>query len=126
VTEPAILLVDDDEGVRGATGRLLQAAGYQVITVEHGQAALAVVQQNADVQLVLTDVRMPGISGLELGRSITMLRPDLPILYMTGSDPDLLLGPVDGDRVLLKPFKNDELLRLVAWWLPPARGAPGW
>jgi CheY-like chemotaxis protein len=119
---PLVLVVDDDPGVRAVTSRLLSGAGYAVLDAEDGRGALDLLQHVAPaVDLVLTDLRMPGMSGTQLARAVSELRPDLPVLYMTGFSEDLLDRLPDdarGTRVINKPFENDEVLRLVARWLP--------
>lgn len=117
-----VLVVEDDRGVRVAASRLLSSAGYAVLDAEDGREALDLLRHLAPaVDLVLTDIRMPRMTGMELARAIAELWPDLPVLFMTGFSEDLLGWlPEDArrNRVLTKPFEYDAMLRLVASWLP--------
>jgi CheY-like chemotaxis protein len=78
-----ILVVEDEDAVRTLARRTLEEAGYRVLVAANGRSALELLQ-GAEVDLVLCDVILPEMSGHELGRRITSLRSDLPILYMSG------------------------------------------
>ena len=78
-----ILVVEDEDAVRILAQRTLEEAGYRVLVAASGRSALELLQ-GADADLLLCDVILPEMSGHELGRRITALRPDLPILYMSG------------------------------------------
>ena len=78
-----LLVVEDEEAVRTLARRTLEEAGYRVLVAANGRSALELLQ-GAEVDLVLCDVILPEMSGHELGRRIASLRPDLPILYMSG------------------------------------------
>ena len=80
-----MLVVDDNEFFRSAVERMLARAGYSVTTVRDGADAMAVVSAQP-VDLVLCDVKMPGISGHELVRQVHEVNPDLPCIVMTGYD----------------------------------------
>ena len=111
-----ILLVDDEDGVRKLVFAILQAHGYAVIEANNGQTAMAVYEKNAHkIDLVLTDVVMPQMNGLELGDRLTESRPELKILYMSGYR-DNPIGNSAGDvnrAFLHKPFTPDALLQKV-------------
>jgi PAS domain S-box-containing protein len=108
-----ILLVDDEEGVRKLVYAILQAHGYNVIEASNGQVALAAFEKNAHkIDLVLTDVVMPQMTGYELGQKISARRPELRILYMSGYRDNPIGG--ESDRAFLhKPFTPDVLLTKV-------------
>ncbi|MFO0696910.1 MAG: ATP-binding protein [Polyangiales bacterium] len=111
-TRGTILVVEDQPDVRELVRMQLEDAGYRVLEAEHGRAALAVVDEHRRIDLVLTDVVMPELSGPGLARELVGLRPDLPILFMSGyADPtdELLSGPL-----LKKPFPREELLEALA------------
>ena len=120
---PAILVVDDDPVVRSITSRALGGLGHAVLEAEDGLHALAVLQEEIgiEIRLVITDIRMPGMSGDDLGRVLRHLRPTLPVLYVSGySAPSLdFRGAGELERCwLAKPFtparlvaKVDDLLR---------------
>lgn len=113
-TMPTILVVDDDPGVRRLLVDLLDENGYRVLEAGGASEALAVLfGHHGDVDLLLTDVVMPGLSGFALAREIRSLRPDIRVLYCSGyiaphewNEP--LYGPM-----ICKPFRTDEVLALV-------------
>ncbi|MFT9014168.1 MAG: response regulator [Acetobacter sp.] len=103
-----ILVVDDEPGVRAVTAGFLKRAGYDVVESASGADALEVVKTRADIALVVMDVMMPGMNGGEAARHIHALRPQLPVLFVTGyADYGLL---PDGVSILHKPYTRDALL----------------
>ncbi len=111
-----ILLVDDEEGVRKLVSAVLASNGYDVIEASNGAAALAAYEKNGHkVDLVLTDVVMPQMTGFELGRQLVERAPSLKILYMSGyrdNSPGTNGGEVP-KAFLHKPFTPDTLLAKV-------------
>ncbi|RKQ91486.1 PAS domain S-box-containing protein [Solirubrobacter pauli] len=107
-----VLVVEDADAVRALTGRLLYAAGYQVISVESGIVALERLDA-ADV--LVTDVVMPGMSGVELAVKAREQRPDLPVVFVSGytGDTTVAAGDDPATAFLAKPFDGDDLLREV-------------
>jgi len=111
--ERTILLVDDEPLVRKATSRLLRSLGYTVLAAESGEVALALANQHLDdIDLVLTDVVMPEMNGLDLARELSRRSPSLKILFMSGFTDGVLaergvLKP--GVMYLQKPIQRDEL-----------------
>ena len=85
-----ILLVDDEEQVVQVTGEILQSLGYEVVgrTSPHGALELFASLPN-EFDLVLTDLTMPGLTGLELSERVKKLRPDIPIILFTGYSDQL-------------------------------------
>jgi CheY-like chemotaxis protein len=106
------LVVEDADAVRVLTGRLLYAAGYQVISVESGAVALERLDA-ADV--LITDVVMPGMSGVELAVAARERRPGLPVVFVSGYTGDTTLDRSEDPATafLSKPFDGDELLKAV-------------
>lgn len=104
-----ILVVDDEPGVRSLVRAILAAQGYRVVEAEDAESARHLAGEGARaVDLLLTDMVMPGVSGTALARELLATRPDLKVLYMSGfADPTLFgadrLGP--GSHFLQKPFK---------------------
>jgi len=98
----SILLVDDDDIVRDVTRAILEASGYEVTEAPDGARALALVEER-DFDLVLADLVMPVMPGPELARRLRPLRPDLPILFMSGYSNS---GTDDVEDILVvpKPF----------------------
>jgi CheY-like chemotaxis protein len=101
-----VLVVEDDTAVREFVCSALNEIGYSALAAEGGRAGLELLGQRADIGLVLTDVVMPGVDGTALARTARAVRPDLPIVFMTGYAPD---GLEDGALVLAKPFTAAEL-----------------
>jgi CheY-like chemotaxis protein len=113
VPKKTVLVVDDEEIIRTLIARLLSDAGYQVLTAGDGvQALQLLVQQAGSIDLVLTDLTMPGMSGAELARCAAELSPAPRFVFISGffpSTPDArLAGPL-----LPKPFSRADLLALV-------------
>jgi CheY-like chemotaxis protein len=111
-----ILVVEDDDLVRAQAGRQLAALGYRVTEASHGREALDRLGQIADIDLVLTDVVMPGgMSGRQLADHARLLNPRLRILFTSGYTEDAI---VKGGRLtadfLAKPYRRAELARKVA------------
>jgi two-component system cell cycle response regulator CpdR len=115
-TQPRILLVDDNELIREMAADILQDERYQVAQAGDAQEALAQLQQSGRFDLLLSDIRLPGMSGRELADVARRLDPDLPIVFMTGYAEEALkrddfLGR--GMALLRKPFSLAELRRQV-------------
>lgn len=118
-----ILVVDDDSSVRGFVQRVLEECGYAVALALHAYHALEILSHlNGAVRLVLTDVRMPGLSGIELLQRVRARWPELPCLCMTGyaDEHATLAGLVPPCPLLRKPFSMDELETAVSGLLSPA------
>jgi two-component system cell cycle sensor histidine kinase/response regulator CckA len=110
-----ILLVEDDNGVRRFASRVLEAAGFKVLTAHDGASALETAR-TAAVQLLLTDVVMPGMSGPEVAARLSAAQPELRILYMSGhTDKGIVRDGVlqAGVEFLAKPFTSESLVAAV-------------
>jgi CheY-like chemotaxis protein len=105
-----ILVVDDDAAMRSVLVEALSAPGCSVLTASGGGEALALLAKH-DVNLLITDVRMPGIHGFELARQAKLMRPDLSVIYLSGyyDEAEMHSGPVFG-RIMRKPFPLTDLL----------------
>lgn len=111
-----ILLVEDEPGVRKLVGSLLKARGYRVIEAGDGSRALELFENHpGPVHLLLTDVVMPGMNGLELAERASVRRPEARVLFMSGyTDDDRVQGvTADGRGFIQKPFTLDALARKV-------------
>jgi len=109
-----ILLVEDDPAVRLLMREALQEAGYQVLEAANGLEALALAERHAGaIQLLLTDLVMPLMSGRELASRAARQQPGMKILYMSGYTDDMLTSnrPDDDLPILSKPVAPDLLLR---------------
>jgi len=112
-----ILVVDDEDQVRRLLVRGLQQGEYDVIEASGAQEAIAILEQeNGEVQLVVTDVAMPVMNGVELADRVKARWPGLPVLFVSGHPYDVVALTQDviaADRFLQKPFKLETLLSQV-------------
>jgi DNA-binding NtrC family response regulator len=109
--KPTILLIDDDEGLRRVTEFTLKEEGYDVVTAADGRAGLDLFRK-ASCDLVLSDVRMPGMDGMELLPTLKAMSPDLPVIMLTAHGT--ITSAVDAMKMgafdyLTKPFSRDQL-----------------
>jgi PAS domain S-box-containing protein len=112
-----ILLVEDDDLVRTYAARELRDLGYTVIAASNGPSALEIVREREDIDLLFTDVVMPGgMSGRQLAEAALSLRPRMRVLYTSGYTENAIVhhGRLDaGVRLLSKPYRKAELARSV-------------
>ena len=102
---PTVLVVDDDADVREVAAGMLEELGYVVVQAGSGAEALAILMDRSDLDVMVTDIRMPGMTGLELLDRATCLRSDLKVILISGYfQPQLLTR-----RFLQKPFRTREL-----------------
>jgi PAS domain S-box-containing protein len=104
-----ILLVEDDAGVRAVTAAMLKELQFTVIEADNGSHALDIVDNQPGIDLLFTDIVMPGMNGFELGRLARERRPQLPVLYATGYAASYT-APEKGADVLAKPYREADLL----------------
>jgi signal transduction histidine kinase/CheY-like chemotaxis protein len=116
--DATILVVDDDKDVRQLAVSCLESLGYQVLAADGGHAALDLAANKAKIDMVLIDIAMPEITGVEAMKAILRKRPGLPFLYMTGYVGPTKLDPSE-QRVLKKPFTIAELAAKVEELLFP-------
>ena len=105
-------MVDDADGLRELTRRLLQKLGYTVLVAASAEAALQMCEEHGSIDVLLTDVVMPGTSGPELSRVLVERRPGLRVIYMSGYTEDVIVrrGVLVPSIVFLhKPFTADTL-----------------
>jgi signal transduction histidine kinase/CheY-like chemotaxis protein len=106
-----ILVVDDDDDIRRVTERILKNSGYLVLSAASGQAALAVAREHAGtIDLLLTDIVMPGMSGRDLARELDVSRPQTRVIFMSGYHQH---APIANSQFIPKPFGRSELLDKV-------------
>src|SRR6266850_609955 len=116
MSDPATLLVaDDDPGLRESLERTLTREGYRVLLASDGRAALERVQ-GGGIDLIVTDLKMPGLTGLELLRAAKAIAPDLDVILLTafGTVEEAVKAMKDGAYdFLTKPFRREQLLKLI-------------
>lgn len=116
VTE-TILIADDDEAIRGLTGRIVQMGGYQVLAARSVDDALELARRHIGIiHLMLADVFMPPLTSRDLAKRMNRLRPGLKTVYMSGYPKEAVVdqGLIDADDAFLhKPFRPAELLRAI-------------
>jgi len=111
-----ILVADDEPSLRRVLGALLQRQGHQVLTAQDGTEALSLASADGGVDVIVTDLKMPGIDGMELLRRTQLDHPDVPVILITahGSVENAVtavkLGAFD---YIEKPFENDQILAVV-------------
>ena len=111
-SEPAILVVDDDASVLEFARRTLDQEGYRVTTARSAEEALAVVSHpEAGVEVLVTDISMPRVTGLQLARQVRHVTPETKIVFMSGVHD--LRSRTEGDAWIQKPFTPNELLERV-------------
>jgi two-component system cell cycle sensor histidine kinase/response regulator CckA len=112
-----VLVVDDEVGLRTLVCRTLRAEGNETLEAAHGAEALEVIEKAAEpVDLVVTDVVMPGMDGRELGRRLAQRWPTLPILYISAYDVNDIFrrgSPRLSAPFLQKPFPAEGLITSV-------------
>jgi two-component system cell cycle sensor histidine kinase/response regulator CckA len=124
-----VLLVDDESAVRSFAVAVLSEHGYDVWQAASGAAALALLADEGAPDLLVTDVVMPGMGGVELARRVGELAPDVPVLFISGyvDDPALRERARRGAPVLAKPFLSADLAdavdRALSTSRSPAQGS---
>jgi PAS domain S-box-containing protein len=112
-----LLIVDDEKDVRSSLRRMLVRLGYQILDAESGHDALAQFERHRDrIDLVLTDIFMPGMGGSELAVELQARAPELPIIFMSGYTADEVVrdGLMDSaTHFLQKPFERHTLVALI-------------
>ena len=117
----AILVVDDEDTVREFVVNVLERRGYRVCGAANSEEAAHLIQKEPEsVGLLLTDITMPGKSGVELIRYVRKVKPDLPVVIMSGYAEELDSGN-DLGRIphILKPFEPKQLLKVIEGQLTP-------
>jgi CheY-like chemotaxis protein len=113
-----ILIVDDEDQMRALLRLMLEPAGHEVLDAANGKVALH-LQKTMPADLVITDIIMPEMEGIELIRNIRKVTPHVKIIAISGGgkiDADLCLEIADklgADRTLLKPFSKSDLLSVI-------------
>ena len=112
----AILVAEDEEDVRLVVSEALAAAGFMVLNAESGPEALRILEANPGIDLLFTDIRMPGgMDGFELAHRAKQMRPDLRVVYTSGYVKELPWGEhgIGHGPMLRKPYRNRDLVAEV-------------
>lgn len=115
LTGATVLVVEDARPLCEMISSMLRDSGYNVLQAADGVEALSLLESSGDrIQLVLTDIIMPRMSGGELARRLSEIRPNLPVMFMSGYAEDpVLQGVSDGTSFLRKPFTAAVLIEAV-------------
>jgi DNA-binding response OmpR family regulator len=120
-----ILLVDDEELVRQLLARLLRDSGYMVEEADNGATALQAARRlDGSLSLVVTDINMPIMDGLEFARALRATDSKVPFLFITAMDPSLITAAGLKGEAMVKPFTPDAFLAMVRRLAVPV-GSPG-
>jgi DNA-binding response OmpR family regulator len=127
-TEPAVLLVEDDETTRNIMMRILVGEGYLVLTADRAHDALQILRTPlAPIDVVLLDVELPDVSGIVLCALIREMHPNLPVIVYTGQAQPAEVArllELGVQRYFLKPVAAAELLATVKAALPRTKSFP--
>lgn len=122
-----IMFVDDEQEVRSIARITLEQLGYHLIEAEDGVQALNLYNKHkAEIKLVITDVLMPNLDGLGLAARLAKIKPDLPILLLSGHvlEEDLWAPGNAQLRYLMKPYRLSDLQEAVVDLIGPAAKPP--
>jgi PAS domain S-box-containing protein len=123
-----VLVVEDEESVRQFATRVLRQCGYGVMAAANAKEALSILERREErIDMLLTDIVMPGLSGMELAERLRAMHPDIKVLYMTGYAPSTIRAHGDlepGKGLLVKPFSPEALSQAVRRALDHAPAAP--
>jgi DNA-binding NtrC family response regulator len=112
-----ILVVDDEPDIRKLVTAMLTRSGYRVLTADTGENAVRLFRTNPGIELLLTDVVAPGMSGPMIADEIAALRPDVKVVFMSGYDNSQVVRKYvveKGYSLLIKPFTMEQLTSMMA------------
>ena len=119
-----ILIVEDEQQLRALLARQLEKLGFVIYTAGNGREALEFVDGfDGNIDLVISDIMMPEVNGLEMAHEMVLLQPDLIFIFITGYSNDLFEkdGGLKSHRLIMKPFEQEQLLREISDVLAPTR-----
>lgn len=110
-----VLLVEDDPDIREIASLILSEMGFEVLEAGDGLAGVALVETIPGIDLLFTDIEMPGLDGVTLAERAREIRPDLPVVYATGFAERVraLKAAQPTEEVLQKPFRKHELAKAI-------------
>lgn len=123
-----VLVVDDEYLVLNVLTEILEESGYQTVIALGGREALKALDAPGVIDLVVTDVRMPDVTGLDVCHAARRRAPDMPVIYVTGFVPDSLQAVLASDsrtKVIQKPFEIATLIQAVEGLLPQGAASDG-
>lgn len=112
----SILVVDDQAEVLESTVELLQALGFEALSADSGEAALRLLQEEPGIEVLLTDVVMPGMDGVTLAQHAKRLSPTMKVILVSGyASPELQSAIAKGEnfQFLAKPYRVQDLARML-------------
>lgn len=114
-TAPTVLIAEDEAMLRLVAAETLRDAGFCVIEAGDGNEGLLIVQSGKPIDILISDIKMPGLNGYQLAEAALRLRPALRVLLMTGYTQEPLPKSISdaGIKVLYKPFHIDQLAALA-------------
>ncbi|GIE97845.1 response regulator [Paractinoplanes rishiriensis] len=116
-TRPTVLVVDDEEDLRDIMRRMLERRGFDTLIAGDSQEAIGVCQEHAgEIDILVTDLGLPGVSGGELSQAATALRPGMRVVYISGLPKDMAVadGLIEPDALLVKkPFSTELLIEAL-------------
>jgi signal transduction histidine kinase/CheY-like chemotaxis protein len=116
-----ILLVDDDDDVRQVAAALIEEIGYEVVAAESGEAALRMLEPGK-FSLLITDIAMPGMNGVQLARRVKAVAPTLPVIFASGyADVQTFGSELDDEQLLKKPFRIADVAARISVALHESR-----
>jgi DNA-binding response OmpR family regulator len=114
---PTVLVVDDEEDLRDIMRRMLERRGFDTLVAGDSDQAIAVLREHPGViDVLVTDLGLPGVSGGDLARNASGLRPEMGVVYISGLPKDIAVtkGLIAADSLLVKkPFTSDLLLEAL-------------
>src|ERR1044071_6808422 len=116
-TRPTVLVVDDEEDLRDIMRRMLERRGFDTLIAGDSQQAITACREHpGDIDILVTDLGLPGVSGGELSRSAIKLRPEMSVVYISGLPKEIAVadGLIGEDALLVKkPFSSEVLVQTL-------------
>ncbi|GAA0483613.1 hypothetical protein Ade02nite_93970 [Paractinoplanes deccanensis] len=116
-TRPTVLVVDDEEDLRDIMRRMLERRGFDTLIAGDSTQAIAACREHpGEIDILITDLGLPGVSGGELSRSATELRPEMRVVYISGLPKEIAVadGLISEDALLVKkPFSSELLVETL-------------
>jgi DNA-binding response OmpR family regulator len=114
---PTVLVVDDEEDLRDIMRRMLERRGFETLVAGDSEQAIETCRDHpGEIDVLITDLGLPGASGGELSRNATALRPQMGVVYISGLPKDIAVtkGLISDDALLVKkPFTSDSLIEAL-------------